>query len=123
MSSTSKGWSALIFLEYAIIRTPYWSHTTPPTLAFYVTLLKAPSKLSFNQPGGGDAENCPQQDNINDCGIFVMAFAEHATYHHKVAFTQADIWYYCQKIVIDVYERQLEMADVEEDEISLEANV
>ncbi|KAJ8616025.1 hypothetical protein MRB53_035397 [Persea americana] len=59
-----------------------------------------------------DAENCPQQEIINDCGIFVMAYAEHAAYRRKVAFTQADIWYYRQRIVIDVYTRQWEMVDV-----------
>ncbi|XXG69201.1 hypothetical protein AAC387_Pa06g2129 [Persea americana] len=30
-----------------------------------------------------DAENCPQQENINDCGIFVMAYAEHAAYRRE----------------------------------------
>ncbi|RWR76652.1 serine/threonine-protein phosphatase 7 long form [Cinnamomum micranthum f. kanehirae] len=69
-----------------------------------------------------DAENCPQQENINDCGIFVMAFAEHAALRRKVALTQADIWYYRQRIVIDIYARQWEMTDVVEDENALETN-
>eukprot|EP00268_Persea_americana_P031307 TRINITY_DN3043_c1_g1_i10.p1 TRINITY_DN3043_c1_g1~~TRINITY_DN3043_c1_g1_i10.p1 ORF type:complete len:234 (-),score=23.08 TRINITY_DN3043_c1_g1_i10:200-901(-) len=69
-----------------------------------------------------DAENHPQQENINDSGIFVMAYAEHAAYRRKVAFTQADIWYYHQRIVIDVYVRQWELADVVEDENALETN-
>lgn len=58
----------------------------------------------------------------NDCGIFVMAFAEHAALRRKVALTQADIWYYRQRIVIDIYARQWEMADVVEDENALETN-
>ena len=51
-----------------------------------------------------------------------MAYAEHAAYRRKVAFTQADIWYYHQRIVIDVYVRQWELADVVEDENALETN-
>lgn len=99
-----------------------------------------------------DDENCPQQDkmyvhyNIQNTtyflfptsifddfylilcvamnvGIFVISFAEHTAYPREVALTQPDIWYYRQKIAIDVYARQWEMTDVEEDEISLETNV
>ncbi|RWR93501.1 sentrin-specific protease 1-like protein [Cinnamomum micranthum f. kanehirae] len=88
------------------------------------------SKELFHGPGWDDpsswpledAENCPQQENINDCGIFVMAFAEHAALRRKVALTQADIWYYRQRIVIDIYARQWEMTDVVEDENALETN-
>lgn len=58
----------------------------------------------------------------NDRGIFVMAFAEHATYRRKVAFTQADIWYYHQRIIIDVYARQWKIAEVIEDENASETN-
>lgn len=59
----------------------------------------------------------------NECGIFVISFAEHTAHCREVALTQPDIWYYREKIAIDIYASRWEMTDVEEDNISLETNV
>ncbi|KAJ8627023.1 hypothetical protein MRB53_020330 [Persea americana] len=47
----------------------------------------------------------PQQTNNFDCGIFTMANAEHAAYRRAIEYMQADIWYYRQKIVTDIYQK------------------
>ncbi|XXG45872.1 hypothetical protein AAC387_Pa02g0839 [Persea americana] len=51
----------------------------------------------------------PQQTNNFDCGIFTMANAEHASYRRAIEYTQADIWYYRQKIVTDIYKKQKQL--------------
>ncbi|RWR95735.1 hypothetical protein CKAN_02509000 [Cinnamomum micranthum f. kanehirae] len=44
-----------------------------------------------------------------DCGIFTMANAEHVAYRRAIEYTQADIWYYRQKIVTDIYQKQKQL--------------
>ncbi|RWR85250.1 serine/threonine-protein phosphatase 7 long form [Cinnamomum micranthum f. kanehirae] len=51
----------------------------------------------------------PQQDNNCDCSIFTMANAEHVAYRRAIEYTQADIWYYRQKIVTDIYQKQKQL--------------
>ncbi|KAJ8633025.1 hypothetical protein MRB53_026361 [Persea americana] len=48
--------------------------------------------------------SCPQQGNSDDCGVFVMAIANHLARRHELRFTQADMWYFRQKIVHDKYQ-------------------
>ncbi|KAJ8649408.1 hypothetical protein MRB53_002431 [Persea americana] len=51
---------------------------------------------------------CPKQDNKDDCGVFVMAYAEHLVFGRPMQFTQNDMWFYRQKIVHDIYYKQWE---------------
>ncbi|RWR91079.1 hypothetical protein CKAN_02021700 [Cinnamomum micranthum f. kanehirae] len=44
-----------------------------------------------------------------DCGIFTMANAEHVAYRRAIEYTQADICYYRQKIVTDIYQKQKQL--------------
>lgn len=44
----------------------------------------------------------------DDCGVFVLAIADHLARCHVLRFTQEDMWYFCQKIVHNIYHRQLD---------------
>ncbi|KAJ8644141.1 hypothetical protein MRB53_005889 [Persea americana] len=46
----------------------------------------------------------------DDCGVFVLAIADHLARRHVLRFTQEDMWYFCQKIVHNIYHRQLDRA-------------
>lgn len=48
----------------------------------------------------------------DDCGVFVMAIADHLARRRELGFTQADMWYFQQKIVHDIYHRQSKNAAV-----------
>eukprot|EP00268_Persea_americana_P068574 TRINITY_DN9566_c0_g2_i1.p1 TRINITY_DN9566_c0_g2~~TRINITY_DN9566_c0_g2_i1.p1 ORF type:complete len:124 (-),score=10.82 TRINITY_DN9566_c0_g2_i1:218-589(-) len=54
-------------------------------------------------------ENVPLQENSHDCGFFVMASVEHVLLNLKFEFTQRDMMYYRCKLVINQYNRQLEL--------------
>ena len=44
----------------------------------------------------------------DDCGVFVMAYAEHLVFERPTLLTQSDMWFYRQKIVHDIYYKQWE---------------
>ncbi|KAJ8627955.1 hypothetical protein MRB53_021262 [Persea americana] len=54
-------------------------------------------------------ENVPLQENSHDCGFFVMASVEHVLLNLKFEFSQRDMMYYRCKLVINQYNRQLEL--------------
>ncbi|KAJ8632886.1 hypothetical protein MRB53_026222 [Persea americana] len=54
-------------------------------------------------------ENVPIQENSHDYGFFVMASVEHVLLNLKFEFTQCDLMYYRCKLVINQYNRQLEL--------------
>ena len=41
-----------------------------------------------------------------NCGEFVMAYAKHLVLGRPMLFTQSDMWFYRQKTVHDVYNKQ-----------------
>ncbi|KAJ8649340.1 hypothetical protein MRB53_002363 [Persea americana] len=54
-------------------------------------------------------ENVPLQENSHDYGVSVMASVEHVLLNLKFEFTQRDMMYYRCKLVINQYNRQLEL--------------
>ena len=53
--------------------------------------------------------NIPLQDNGYDCGVFAVVFTEHCIFRHPINFTQADMMYYRQRIVIEIFKRSWEL--------------
>ena len=46
--------------------------------------------------------DCPQQGNSFDCGVFACMYAEHLTRDASLCFTQDDMPYFRQKMVIEI---------------------
>ncbi|CAJ0936290.1 unnamed protein product, partial [Mesorhabditis belari] len=47
-------------------------------------------------------QDCPQQKNGYDCGVFSCLFAEYASRQADLTFTQADINYYRKRMVWEI---------------------
>ncbi|RWR76184.1 sentrin-specific protease 1-like protein [Cinnamomum micranthum f. kanehirae] len=56
-----------------------------------------------------NVDDVPIQENLYDCGFFVMGFVEHAILNRKIAFNQQDMMYYRCKLVVHLYNRQWEL--------------
>nr|AAS93776.1 AT21482p [Drosophila melanogaster] len=54
-----------------------------------------------------DAQNVPQQDNMNDCGVFVCMFAEYLTRDAPITFSKKDMKYFRTKMVLELTGDQL----------------
>lgn len=52
-------------------------------------------------------KNIPQQQNLNDCGVFVCTFAEYLAANRKFNFTQKDIDYFRKKITYEILHSKL----------------
>lgn len=53
--------------------------------------------------GGG----CPQQNNNIDCGVFICLYAENIARAKELTFTQADIPYTRERLIIEIFSAKL----------------
>ncbi|KAJ8639642.1 hypothetical protein MRB53_016336 [Persea americana] len=53
------------------------------------------------------AVDYPRQGNSDDCGIFVMAVADHLVRGRAIKFSQSDMWFFRLKMVHDMYNNQV----------------
>ena len=51
--------------------------------------------------------NVPQQMNCSDCGVFSCMFAEYLTRSHKITFSQTNMPYFRQKMVLEISKGKL----------------
>ena len=49
-------------------------------------------------------KDCPKQTNIYDCGVFVCTNAEHISRNAPLTFTEKDMPYLRNKMILDILE-------------------
>lgn len=51
--------------------------------------------------------DCPRQMNGSDCGVFSCMFAEYVTRDHRINFSQDNMPYFRQKMILEIYSGEL----------------
>lgn len=46
--------------------------------------------------------DCPRQMNGSDCGVFSCMFAEYVTRNHRINFTQDNMRYFREKMILEI---------------------
>lgn len=83
----------------------YPNNAVSESLAKYVSdesMDKKNVALNINEWRIRSAQNCPQQENQSDCGVFSCAIAEFITRDAPIAFDQQHMQYFRSKMIFEI---------------------
>lgn len=88
-------------------------NTNPKVLDAIENYLKEESLSKLKKPFDivpfkkQNVENIPRQDNGNDCGVFSCIFAEVISRNKQINFTQENIPYFRDRMIVEILEGKL----------------